>query len=418
MSAPDTKIAVRIGADAAAGDITRYVPAPHTASEKAAIEAALVAPVRKRGTLTARIMIGTAAVAMAVVLPDLSLGAIGKPETRVEMDKTLEVVPQSIWTPTARSAQPVYAPVMASDDIALNAITFSSRRIEPDFERVMPVAVLERGSERFDLAFAGGITEVELPHKSVSASMPRQARRPSRLPLRAVRTRIIAMPQIAELPTVGREQPGMGDAGDRLSGAGSTAAGVSAPIGVTSASGSADPSSGTSVDNGFAGPLGVSADVRETLPIAPEARAGRAVQRALPAAPSAPDVGSDALREAALVPKSKLDARINGVLTGRIDFRQLDGTIALRLRSVIGVLRDQFSDDEFAHLVSGRSADRFVTLAELQSAGIPISYNPAYDEVEFGIDYKDAPNAGKVQVPQIGTPGSAEQSVMIEQIPR
>lgn len=47
-----------------------------------------------------------------------------------------------------------------------------------------------------------------------------------------------------------------------------------------------------------------------------------------------------------LVIKTRLDARINGVITGKVDFRQLDGTIAIRLGSVVDMLRNRFGADE------------------------------------------------------------------------
>lgn len=59
-----------------------------------------------------------------------------------------------------------------------------------------------------------------------------------------------------------------------------------------------------------------------------------------------------------------------------------------------------------------------MTLAQLQAAGVPISYDPVYDEVAFGIDYKDAPQAVKVQVEQIGPPTFRSDAALIDQIPR
>lgn len=425
MSASDQVKTEDSGEDYTLRETARYVPAPHTATEKAAMEAALAIPTpvrpRSRHALATRVMTGAALVAIAVVLPDLSLGAMGKPETRVAMDKAFEVLPQSLWTPTARSGQPVYAPIRAAEQIAPEAIAFSRTARDSDFNRIIPIAVLESGSERFDLAFAGGFKAVELPQArmtSLSGGLPQQAPPSPRLRSPAVRTRAIDIPQIAKLPPVERKLPGVGGDRARLQNALSSAAREAVPVGAAPVNAAANTSSSISTEPAFAGPFGASADARGALPAPPQMPAGEDVVRALPLSPAAPDAGLDAAREAALVPKSKLDARINGILTGHIDFRQLDGTIALRLRSVLGVLRDQFSDDEFAHLLSGTSADRYVPLAELQSAGIPVRYNPAYDEVDFGIDYKDAPNAKKVQIPQIGIPGAADQSVMIEQIPR
>ena len=109
---------------------------------------------------------------------------------------------------------------------------------------------------------------------------------------------------------------------------------------------------------------------------------------------------------------------MNGVLTGSVEFEQRDGTIAVRLGSVVDMLSDRFSAEELAQLRTGRGLDNYMTLEELQAAGIPISYSPAYDEIEFGIDYNDAPQAAKVQVEQIGAPTATSDAVMIDQIPR
>lgn len=130
------------------------------------------------------------------------------------------------------------------------------------------------------------------------------------------------------------------------------------------------------------------------------------------AAPGAHDLQNE------LVIKTRLDARINGVITGKVDFRQLDGTIAIRLGSVVDMLRNRFGADELNRIRGAGGLDSFLTLAQLQAAGVPISYDPVYDEVAFGIDYKDAPQAVKVHVEQIGSPTFRSDAALIDQIPR
>ena len=125
---------------------------------------------------------------------------------------------------------------------------------------------------------------------------------------------------------------------------------------------------------------------------------------------------ASAAAETVLVPKTTLDARVNGVLTGSVDFQQLDGTIAIKLGSIVDMLRERFSSSELDRLQASASMDSFVTLDQLQAIGVPINYNPAYDEVEFGIDYDDAPEAAKVQVEQIGAPTIGGDRVLIDQI--
>ena len=128
------------------------------------------------------------------------------------------------------------------------------------------------------------------------------------------------------------------------------------------------------------------------------------------------DSGVRAELEAALVPKDTLPARVNGVLTGAVDFQQGDGTIAIRLRSVVAILRDRFAASELDYVMAGQAIDAFVTLDQLQAIGVPIRYNPAYDEVEFGIDYDDAPQAAKVQIEQIGVFTDVDERAVIDQI--
>jgi hypothetical protein len=105
-------------------------------------------------------------------------------------------------------------------------------------------------------------------------------------------------------------------------------------------------------------------------------------------------------------------------MTGRVDFQQLNGTIAIRLGSVVDLLRDRYSAAELDRLSSAGAMSAFVTLAQLQAAGIPISYDPVYDELEFGVDYDDAPHAAKVQVEQIGAPSIGSDRTLMDQIPR
>ena len=47
---------------------------------------------------------------------------------------------------------------------------------------------------------------------------------------------------------------------------------------------------------------------------------------------------------------------------------------------------------------------------------MPIRYDPAYDEVEFGIDYDDAPQSAKVQIEQIGVATTVDERAVFDQI--
>ena len=398
----------------------RLMPAPATAMEKAVLAASRAQrPVRSRMSNKTRAAFGTAAVVVAVALPNLSLGAMAgsfggeyfggpepvpEPVTRTTLETTRALATE-VWSPAQEPAGPIYADAI-SDAERTEALT--SRTSLSEFERELPVAILGAGSVEFDLAFAG----VEMPTGFIAP--PSLSRVDGPAPLFSarrdtIRTASVDIDQITDMDLVVKATPeNAGEQGTVLSAATSTAR--------------TDAISNRSVEAAFAGAIDASNAVRSALPIArastPSQPQARNVQRAIPVAAPPPELRGAAAAETALVPKTKMDARVNGVLTGSVDFQQGRGTIAIRLRSVANVMREQFSRAEYDAILGGRSIDSFVPIAELQAAGIPINYNPAYDEVEFGIDYQDAPNAKKVQVDQISVAPVGSELTAIEQIPR
>lgn len=361
--------------------LTRYLTGPHTAAELAAIEAGLEGARTRPKATGARLLIGTAVVAVAVTMPDLSLFAMGSPYARVEIDEPVPELSSTIWTPAAIPAAPVHVPVLTEEKLAPASLTYSSRPFADAFDKRMPLQFLDAGSERFDLAFAGTALPSPVPVRMPGLSRTQADARP------APHAQLVEMQQIAPVRAV-ETQPGR-----------------------NLAPGSA------ALEAVFAGPIDASGAIREVAPVSPR-QTRVPTPRAVPIPAPDPALDAAAAAQAQVGHKTRLGARVNGVLTGSVEFRQLDGTIAIRLGSVLDMLRDRYSADQFERLSSSQSASSYVTLAQLQAAGIPISYNPAYDEVEFGIDYQDAPQAGKVQVEQIGAPTAIGESVMIDQIPR
>ena len=400
----------------------RLIPAPETAPQKAALAAGQLgrAP-RAKISNTTRMAFGTAAVAVAVAVPNLSLGAVvgnfgagsfgnpyfgeTEPVAEAATKATTSSLATEIWTPAQEPAGPIYAEAISAEE---KAAAFTSTTRLSDFDRELPIAVLASGSEEFDLAFAG----VEMPTGFVAPPSLRRAQGPAPLfsaRSETIRTASIEIDQITDMGLVVKATPeNAGEQGTTLA-ASSTAART-------------DAISNRSVEAAFAGAIDASNAVRNALPIArtsaPTQPIARDVQRAIPVAAPPAELRGAAAAETQLVPKTKMDARVNGVLTGSVDFQQGRGTIAIRLRSVANVMREQFSKAEYDAILAGRSIDSFIPLAELQAAGIPINYNPAYDEVEFGIDYQDAPNAKKVQVDQISVAPIGQDLTAIEQIPR
>lgn len=438
----------------ARGDSAHLLPWPHNAEEKAALAASLEAPASRSigsrlGTTRSRVAVGAGVIALALTIPDIAVDAMGSPYMRIDVggnSKQLEMPARSAGHEASAyvNTVPVYAPVIVAEQIAPAALTFSSNSNRLVSVEPAELDFLVSGSERFDLAFAG----IEMPEPvrfTVAPALPRQpagtvrgitpALRTRELRANAIRTRTIDVPQLTS-----------------VSGATPIQRVAPEPTTVTvparaflTAAGSSDRSAivaNESVAAAFAGTLDVSGDIRSSLPIAPvrqpviagsvpsrrpEARSAAPapvstprtdVARVVPVPvpDAAPAVGQNPPLE--LPAKTQLAARVNGVVTGSVDFRQLDGTIAIRLGSVIDMLRDRFSSEELGQLRAGRAVDRFISLAELQAAGIPIDYDPVYDEVAFGIDYKDAPQAGKVQVEQIGSPTIGTDRTAIDQIPR
>ncbi|MGJ8606255.1 MAG: hypothetical protein ACSHXH_19250 [Marivita sp.] len=298
----------------------------------------------------------------------------------------------------------------------------------------MPLGFLETGSERFDLAFAG----VEVPSPvafSISAGLPDQLPAAIRRTPAVTRPRLIDIPQISglSLAPLPRAQNADQQPSRQQSASQQTTYQQSASRPRRELSASAMTSRELAIANeaieaAFAGTLDLSGGVRETLPGAsasePQTAQPASEQSAgmvpipIPETSQSGSGSGSGAGPAVLVQKTQLDARVNGVLTGAVDFEQRDGSIAVRLGSVVDMLQDRFSASELAQLQSGNAADTFITLADLQAAGIPISYDPVYDEVSFGIDYEDAPQADKVQVEQIGTPSMGSDRTVMDQISR
>lgn len=386
----------------------RLLPGPLSVAQEAANAAAIAAPSAKFRVNKARIAFGTAAVAVAVTMPDLSAGAMDAPYLLFELPEPSAPIDQANWSPTAAATAPVYSSAMAAERIAPSSLTFGESARLTEANRKVPLTILESGADRFDLAFA----EVAMPSMvefAISRPLPVQGRADIETvsadlaaPLRAS---LIDVPQISNLrsfaqasgPEIRRARPELD--------AGST---------VTSSVGRAN----ESVAAAFAGALDVSSGVRESLPIADTASGTAQIASAIPL-PNPPSGLSESLAaEAELVTRTRLDARINGVVTGSVEFQQRDGTIAIRLGSVVDLLRDRYSATELDQFAGAGAMGTFVTLADLQAAGIPISYDPVYDEVGFGIDYDDAPQAAKVQMEQIGSPMVGSDRALIDQIPR
>ncbi|WP_146107614.1 hypothetical protein [Porphyrobacter sp. HT-58-2] len=116
--------------------------------------------------------------------------------------------------------------------------------------------------------------------------------------------------------------------------------------------------------------------------------------------------------------KSQLVTRIDGKSAGAVDFQQTTSGLRVRLGSIIDFLGDRFDPAKLARLRASSASDAWYSLAELQAQGIPISYDPVYDEFNVG-NVDPRPKAGrKVHIDQISAPERGLGSTGIGQIRR
>ncbi|MFU7529063.1 hypothetical protein [Qipengyuania sp. ASV99] len=390
----------------------------------------------------ARVLAGAAALVFAVTIPDLSAGAMDSPYLRIDVREPAPILQQSIWSPAAKPTGPVYVSTMAAEQIAPSSLTYGSRTRFAGMERTAPLGFLETGSERFDLAFAG-VAMPTPPAFTISRGLPEQPAAAIQAFTPALRARQVDIQQITSLSGIARV-PGPAQSRARAASAEVRVQRARPALEAGSSSLRSLIAANESVAAAFAGTLDVSGDLRgaiplvlvpvPTAPIRQQQRANEPARSPRPSPVPAPEseraaiavptsarrasVSASSEAQAVLNAKTHLDARVNGVLAGRVDFRQLDGTIAVRLGSLVDLLQERFSASELDRLASAGGLGSYITLAQLQAAGIPISYDPVYDEVALGIDYDDAPQAGKVQVEQIGAPTMGSDRTLIDQIPR
>lgn len=115
---------------------------------------------------------------------------------------------------------------------------------------------------------------------------------------------------------------------------------------------------------------------------------------------------------------SQLTTRIDGRVAGEIDFQQDMRSITVRIGSIVELLGDRYDTAELKRLTQSAAGNTYLSLAQLQQVGIPISYDPVYDE--FNIGSKDyLPTAAhKVQMDQISRPQREVGPIVMEQLRR
>lgn len=116
--------------------------------------------------------------------------------------------------------------------------------------------------------------------------------------------------------------------------------------------------------------------------------------------------------------KSQLTTRIDGKTAGKVDFQQTSSGLLVRLGSIVDLLGDRYDAAQIARIRSSSASDVYLPLSQLQAQGIPISYDPVYDE--FNVGTVDArPKGGrKVHMDQISTPERGIGSTGMDQVRR
>jgi hypothetical protein len=116
--------------------------------------------------------------------------------------------------------------------------------------------------------------------------------------------------------------------------------------------------------------------------------------------------------------KSQLVTRVDGKTAGKVDFRQTATGLSVRLGSIVSVLSDRYDPGEVARITTSAASNAYVSLAELQAQGIPISYDPVYDEFNIGQTDTRPKAARKVHIDQISTPERGLGTAAIDQVRR
>lgn len=115
---------------------------------------------------------------------------------------------------------------------------------------------------------------------------------------------------------------------------------------------------------------------------------------------------------------SQLLTRVDGKAAGTVDFQQTTTGLAVRLGSIVDVLGDRYDPGEIARIKASAASNLYIPLAELQAQGIPISYDPVYDEFNVGQSDTRPKAARKVHMDQITTPERGLGTAVIDQVRR
>ena len=113
---------------------------------------------------------------------------------------------------------------------------------------------------------------------------------------------------------------------------------------------------------------------------------------------------------------SRLLTRVDGKTAGAVDFQQTPAGLKVRLGSIVDVLADRYDPAQLARIRTSAAGNVFLTLAELQAQGVPISYDPVYDEFNVGLTDTRPKAARKVHMDQISAPERGLGATGVDQV--
>lgn len=120
----------------------------------------------------------------------------------------------------------------------------------------------------------------------------------------------------------------------------------------------------------------------------------------------------------ALAIQSQLVTRVDGKAAGTVDFQQTAAGLTVRLGSIVAVLADRYDPAQIARIQSSAASNVYLSLVDLQAQGIPISYDPVYDEFNVGQTDTRPQSARKVHIDQISAPERGLGTAAIDQVRR
>ena len=219
----------------------------------------------------------------------------------------------------------------------------------------------------------------------------------------------------AQTPKPSAVSPAMGAPAARPPMAAAAAAPVAASVAVASPAARAPVSASVPA----ARPAAVPAAPPPVTPAAssaptPAKTAAIVVPRPSSPALAAPPASKPAIPEVT----AQLITRVDGKTAGAVDFQQTPAGLKVRVGSIVEVLADRYDPAQLARIRGSAAGNQYLSLAELQAQGVPISYDPVYDEFNVGLTDTRPKAARKVHMDQISTPERGLGATGMAQVPR